>query len=139
MELLKQVGDSEWVHIHETNKPLRITVQIPERLLGHAAYAIVRVHDGTAAFLPDLDSEPATITFETSLFSTYAIVYHDPEPTATPEPTGEPGTSPGPGDAPGSGGVPDTGDSADITLWALLLAASLAGLAAVLRRINKSV
>lgn len=118
VELFKQVGDQAWENIHETNRPLYITVSIPEYLQGHAEYAIIRVHDGTAMFLPDLDSDPATITFATSLFSTYAIVYHDPKPTARPASGG----------VPGSGGVPETGDDTPVALYAAVLFLSLSGI-----------
>ena len=79
IELLKQIGDRPWENIHETRKPIRITINIPERLLGVEGreFAIVRVHNGTAEFLTDLDDNPATITFETNKFSTYAILYRD--------------------------------------------------------------
>lgn len=38
---------------------------------------MVRVHDGKAELLTDLDNEADTITIETDRFSTYAIVWQD--------------------------------------------------------------
>lgn len=40
-------------------------------------FAVIRVHDGKAQLLPDLDSNAETITIETDRFSIYAIVYQD--------------------------------------------------------------
>lgn len=40
-------------------------------------FAVVRVHNGAAELLPDLDSEEDTVTIETDRFSTYALVYKD--------------------------------------------------------------
>lgn len=79
IELLKQVGDRTPENIYETNKPVRIKLEIPENLLGdpNREIAIMRVHNGRALFLADLDSDPQTFTFETSTFSTFAILYRD--------------------------------------------------------------
>lgn len=38
-------------------------------------FAVVRIHDGAVSILPDLDSDPATITFATDRFSAYGIIY----------------------------------------------------------------
>lgn len=35
--------------------------------------AVIRIHNGVVTILPDLDSDPATVTFETDRFSAYAI------------------------------------------------------------------
>ena len=40
---------------------------------------MVRLHDGTAEVLKDLDEEAGTITFETDRFSYYILVYKDLE------------------------------------------------------------
>lgn len=40
-------------------------------------FAVVRVHDGTAEILADLDDSADTVTIETDRFSTYAIIYQD--------------------------------------------------------------
>ena len=58
------------------------------------------------------------------------------EPFGTPAPTGRPGTTPAPAVTPAKSGptAPATGDDTAILPWALLLAASCAGLALVLRR-----
>jgi hypothetical protein len=38
-------------------------------------FAIVRLHDGQTDILPDMDSDPNTITFGTDRFSTYTVIY----------------------------------------------------------------
>lgn len=118
IELLKQIGDRPWENIHETKKPIRITINIPERLLGVEGreFAIARVHNGTAQLLTDLDSEPATITFETNEFSTYAILYRDP---------GSP-------DNPDKPDSPQTGDNSHLNLWLAIMGMSIAGFFLVL-------
>ena len=119
IELLKQIGDRPWVNIHETKKPIRITINIPERLLGVEGreFVIARVHNGAAEILTDLDSNPATITFETNEFSTYAILYRDP---------GSPDNPNKPDDS------PQTGDNSHLNLWLAMMGASVAGFFLVL-------
>lgn len=131
IELLKQIGDRPWENVHETKKPIRITIDIPERLLGVEGreFAIARVHNGSAEFLPDLDNDPATITFETSQFSTYAILYRDPGTPGQPTNPNQPNT-PGGTDKPGDS--PQTGDNSNMALWLAVLAVSGAGLFLVL-------
>ena len=40
-------------------------------------FSVIRLHNGVAEILPDLDDDPNTITIETDRFSTYAIVYQE--------------------------------------------------------------
>lgn len=76
INLYKTVG-TERKQILASINALTITLDIPEALRGDRDFAIVRVHDGNATVLQDKDSDPNTITVETSLFSTYAIVYRN--------------------------------------------------------------
>lgn len=70
--------------ITQLNKPLTITIEIPEELLPkngeERKFSIVRIHNGVATILEDLDDVPNTITIRTDCFSTYAIVYTDKSP-----------------------------------------------------------
>ncbi|MCH5252047.1 MAG: Ig-like domain-containing protein [Lachnospiraceae bacterium] len=83
IELLKVVTDKEQnketFNITTTVTPIRITIQIPESLKGEGdkvrTYAVVRLHNGEATLLEDLDNDPDTITIETNRFSTYAMAY----------------------------------------------------------------
>ena len=60
----------------ETNEPISITIGIPKAQQGHSSYRILRIHEGEPMYLETIyDAENQTLTFETDLFSTYAIVY----------------------------------------------------------------
>lgn len=53
-------------------------MDIPENLRNSGrTFSIIRVHDGVATTLKDLDGNPITITVESDQFSTYAIAYED--------------------------------------------------------------
>ena len=45
-------------------------------------FAVLRVHNGETALLPDLDNDANTVTIETDRFSAYALVYRDNAPAA---------------------------------------------------------
>lgn len=139
IELLKQIGDRPWENVHETKKPIRITIDIPERLLGVEGreFAIARVHGGKAEILKDLDDDPATITIETTEFSTYAILYCDPGSPDNPDNPNTPDNPDNPSkpddSKPGnSGDNPQTGDNSRLDLWLSIMGVSLAGLFLVL-------
>ena len=74
--------------IEETNSAIRIVIEIPDDLLSETnrVYKIVKIHNGVPELLDDLDDVRNTITFETSEFSTYAIVMKDSAPAVTPPP-----------------------------------------------------
>lgn len=62
--------------VSEIKRPIRISIQVPNELLNHnLEFAIIRVHDGEATVLKDLDNDPKTITIETDKFSLYTLVY----------------------------------------------------------------
>lgn len=111
IELLKQIEGYEWENIHETKKAVRITLRIPEKLLGVSGrtFAIVRVHRDKAQFLNDLDGDPDTITFATDEFSTYAILYRDPgtEPPDNSNPPDHENPPDNPNGGPGDQNPPD--------------------------------
>ncbi len=68
--------DNNRVKVSSTNSEITVTINIPEgiRSLGNS-FGIIRIHDGKADFLKDIDDNKDTITFESDSFSTYAIVY----------------------------------------------------------------
>lgn len=82
--LLKIIGEEQKQNITNTNKLITITFEIPEDLRGKAEYSVIRVHNGTATVLPDLDRDPNTITIETYKFSPYALVYKEKTATSNP-------------------------------------------------------
>ena len=78
IDLIKLINGQQVGKITELNSPIRVTIEIPEELLSaNRAFAIVRVHDGVAEILEDVDSDPDTITIVTDKFSTYSIAYQD--------------------------------------------------------------
>lgn len=59
--------------VYELSAPVRFVVATP---FDGNVYdmAVIRIHNGAVTILPDLDSDPATVTFDTDRFSAYAIV-----------------------------------------------------------------
>ena len=82
--------DSTATIVTQLSKAVKITLAIPEDLLGGKTYAVVRVHDGKAEILADIDDDPATITFLTDKFSAYAVVYVEDEIATPPDDTTKP-------------------------------------------------
>lgn len=81
ISLYKVVGNSR-NSITNTNGKLTVTIGVPDSLKNTDStktrtFAVIRVHDGRAVLLTDLDNVEDTITIETDRFSTYAIVYKD--------------------------------------------------------------
>ena len=100
ISLFKVIGDTRSA-ISQTARKLTIVIHVPESLKRKDStkprtYAIIRVHDGVAEVLADLDSDADTITIATDRFSAYALVYKEAGSGAdvTPAPT------PGGGDKP---------------------------------------
>lgn len=86
INLFKIIGNSKTAVSH-TNRKIKIVITIPAGLKNAdtgkvRTYSIVRVHDGVAEILADLDHADDTITIETDKFSTYALVYHDTDKNA---------------------------------------------------------
>lgn len=62
--------------IMQLASPVELVVSAPSGIDGNQYdFAVVRLHDGKTDILPDLDSDPKTITFTTDKFSVYAVVY----------------------------------------------------------------
>lgn len=117
IDLYKLVGTNR-TDITETAKKIRIVITVPDSLKNADSnvtrtFAVIRVHDGRAELLTDLDDSADTITIETDRFSTYAIVYKDSSNGGN---GGNNGTKPvSPKDD-----EPKTGDAATIELYATL-------------------
>lgn len=75
--LLKKIGEQAEEKITQTSKLIKVTFEIPSALRGKAEYSVIRVHDGAATVLKDLDTDPNTVTIETDRFSTYALTYKE--------------------------------------------------------------
>ncbi len=75
-----KIGTGDWNAITETDAPIEVVVNIPEKLLGSGReYYIIRAHNGAYTFMNDLDDVPDTITVSTDLFSSYAIACAETE------------------------------------------------------------
>ena len=75
---LLKIIDHEESRISQTRGAIKITIEIPESLRkANREFVMIRVHDGVATILKDLDTDANTITIETDRFSTYAIAYQD--------------------------------------------------------------
>ena len=78
IDLIKLINGVEVGKITEISSPIHVTIEIPEELRNvNRAFAIVRVHNGAADILEDVDDDPDTITIVTDKFSTYSIAYQD--------------------------------------------------------------
>ncbi len=86
INLTKVVTDASGVstseEISELGKEVRIVITVPLGLARQSGrdFAVIRVHDGEATVLKDLDSDPNTVTISTNLFSSYTLVYVDTTP-----------------------------------------------------------
>lgn len=81
ISLFKLIGEKRSA-ISETKKRITIVITIPDSLKNadskkRRTYEGIRVHDGKAEILADLDEKDDTITIATDCFSTYAIAYKD--------------------------------------------------------------
>ena len=136
ISLFKQLAsETEATRLTSTEQPVVITITIPESLINHDSsvtreYEVIRNHQGNAMVLPvTYDEAAGTLTFETDVFSDYAIAYKDTrkeEPTPSPTPTPTPSPTPDPNN---HGTSPKTGDENAVWLWVMLLFVSGGALA----------
>ena len=111
--LLKKIGEDQEQKITETNAPIMITFELSEGLRGKAEYSVIRVHNGTATVLRDLDTAPDTVTIETDKFSTYALAYKEKTTTSNPSGDNSSGGNPG-GSSNPSTSTPNESDNSDV-------------------------
>ena len=81
ISLIKIIGSSS-EKITETDGKVRIAIDVPDELKSTSntemrEFAVIRVHNGEAVILNDLDTDENIVTIETNLFSTYALLYRD--------------------------------------------------------------
>lgn len=75
IEIEKVIGDTV-SSVSDLEEEIKITITIPEELqFSDKEYVMIRVHDGIAELLEDLDDDPTTFTFSSDRFSTYALGY----------------------------------------------------------------
>ncbi|MCI5751892.1 MAG: hypothetical protein MR038_05325 [Oscillospiraceae bacterium] len=83
VQLFKQIGTDEPTQVTQTNGDIRITFEMPEKLINTDSnvtreYTIIRVHSGKASVLYcEYNSSTRRGSFGTDQFSTYAIAYRD--------------------------------------------------------------
>ena len=135
---IEKTVDGVSTEVKETKNAIQFTVAIPESLVNTDAtkertYAIVRIHNGEAKEVTPITVENGTITFSTSEFSTYAIVYTDADKTpgtpSTPDtPSADNGNNAGSttGDANTTPSSPSTGDMAMRTIMPLVTVMGIA-------------
>ncbi|MCI9337233.1 MAG: hypothetical protein HFH93_06800 [Lachnospiraceae bacterium] len=104
------------------SSPVTFVMAAPADIDGNTYdFAILRAHDGVISVLPDLDNDPATITFATDRFSAYAVIY------------GEKGTFKTLAQNSAKDSVPKTGDelpvAVPVTVTVCLAAAAMTALA----------
>lgn len=63
--------------VTQLSSPIEFMLAAPKEIDGNQYdFAVIRLHgDGRVDILPDLDSDPSTITFQTDRFSVYAVIY----------------------------------------------------------------
>lgn len=114
---IAKVVNGQSTLISELSAPIRVTINIPEELRAdNHKFSVIRLHEGVATELSDLDNDPNTVTISTDKFSTYTLVYEEIETTS-------------------SVGSPKTGDNASLMAVMTLLVLSL-GAFAIVRKKN---
>lgn len=88
-------------NVTELPKAVTFMIAIPEKLQAEGReFKVMRVHNGEVTMLnTTMNKDGSALTFDTNLFSTYALVYVDKkaeEPTPTPDPKPEPTPNPDP-------------------------------------------
>ena len=69
--------------VNKLATPIKVTVAIPENLKAeNVKYVVIRDHNGVVTKLPTTVNANGTITFETDMFSTYALAVADADATA---------------------------------------------------------
>ncbi len=80
---LYKIIDGIRYKLTDTDRAVTVKIVIPETLRENdIEYAVIRIHNGTADVLKDLDSDADTITFATDKFSVYAFVCKDKDVNA---------------------------------------------------------
>lgn len=75
----KMESDENASRLHNTNNPIEVAIEIPEELVkSNRTYYIVRNHEGVVDIIEgSYDKKSNLFTFETDLFSDYAIAYEE--------------------------------------------------------------
>lgn len=69
--------------IRQSETEITVRFNIPEKLKSKALkFAVLRIHEGNAELLPDVDDRLETVTIKTDKFSQYALVYKSTDETS---------------------------------------------------------
>lgn len=69
-------GSSAGASINSLSSPAEFIMESPYNVnRSENELAVARLHNGQVTIMPDLDNDPATITFRTDVFSSYALLY----------------------------------------------------------------
>ena len=88
LNLYKQT-DNSYKQISSTASPIKIRIRVPEQLLNwdstkQRKFSILRIHEGEPTLIDaDYDAYTRSLTFDTSQFSTYMLVYEDSDVNLT--------------------------------------------------------
>lgn len=78
LQLFKTIDEGNKTAVTETNAPITVSFEIPEALRAAGReYVMIRVHNGEADVLKDLDDGANTITIRTDKFSVYVLAYSE--------------------------------------------------------------
>ena len=78
MNLVRLIDGIVSGNVNELDKEITMTIDVPKEFqAANRKFSIIRLHDGIAEELPDLDDNPNTVTFTTGKFSLYALIYED--------------------------------------------------------------
>ncbi|MCM1173378.1 MAG: hypothetical protein NC393_14805, partial [Clostridium sp.] len=78
MNIVKFIDGIVSGNVNKLDKEITITIDVPKEFqAANRKFSIIRLHDGIAEELPDLDDNPNTVTFTTGKFSFYTLIYED--------------------------------------------------------------
>ena len=70
--------DGEWTSVKNVKEPVQIMIRLAKKLMAKAdVFYVLRLHEGEATLLYDVDDDPETVTINTDGFSTYVLLYQD--------------------------------------------------------------
>lgn len=77
VEITMNIGGRDgFPQVTNLNSPIRMQLNTPDNINGNDYdCAVIRIHNGAATILPDLDSNPGTVTVASDRFSAYAVIY----------------------------------------------------------------
>ncbi|MCM1170523.1 MAG: hypothetical protein NC393_00180 [Clostridium sp.] len=78
MNIVKFIDGIISGNVNQLDKEIIMTIDVPKEFqAANRKFSIIRLHDGIAEELPDLDDNPNTVTFTTGKFSFYTLIYED--------------------------------------------------------------